>query len=122
MDGENYWKIFHQRVGGVQGAQQHWNECGLPTVTVDYVGRPNVFGDFYSSAAKFAVTLGIIWKFSRAAAVNSVAVKVAGIVDEKVAHTVEHGAVGNGWEAQASAQRNGHAGHDHHARFCSPVT
>src|ERR1700676_3363064 len=122
MDGENYRKVFHQRVGGVQGAQQHGDKCGLPVVAVDYIGGPHVLSDFDRSAAKFAVTLGVIGKISRAAAVDSVAVEVTGIVDEKVAHTIEHGAVGNGGEAQASAQRDSHAGHNHHARFYSPVT
>src|ERR1700730_4991700 len=121
MDGENYRKVFHQRVGGVQGTQQHRNECGLPVMAVDYVRGPNVFGDFDRSAAEFTITLGVVGKISCAATVDSVAVKVGGIVDEKVAHTVKHGAIGNGGKAQASAQRNGHAGHNHHACFYSPV-
>src|ERR1700719_2211809 len=122
MDGENYRNVFHQWVGSVRGTQKHGNQCGLPVVAVDYVGGPNVFGDFDGRAAKFAVTLGVVGKISRAAAVNSVAVKVAGIVDEKVAHTVKHGAVGNGGKAQASAQRDRDAGHNHHGRFYSAIT
>src|ERR1700693_1580887 len=99
MDGENYRNVFHQRVGGVQRAQEHRNESGLPVVAVDYVGGPNMLGDFDGGAAKLAVTFGVVGKISGAVAVESVAVKVAWIVDEKVAHTVEHGAIGNGGEA-----------------------
>src|ERR1700675_75762 len=122
MDGENYWNVFYQRVGGVQRAQKDGNECRLPVVAVEHVGGPNVFGDFDRSAAKFAVTLGVVGKISRAGAVHSFAVEVAGVVDEKIAYSVEHGAVGDGGEAQARAQGDGHAGHNHHARFDSPIT
>src|ERR1700693_3239218 len=121
MDGEDYREVFYQRVGGVQGAQEYGNERGLPVVAVDHVGGPNVFGDFDRGATKFAVTLGVVEKISCAVAVNSVAVEIAGIVDEKVAHAVEHGAIGNGGKAQATAQRDGDAGHDHHACFYAPV-
>src|ERR1700688_810660 len=99
MDGENYRNVFHQRIGRVQGAHERWNEGGLPVVAMDYICGPNVFGDFDDSATEFAVTFGVVGKISGAVAVDSVAVKVAGIVDEKVAHTVEHGAIGNGGEA-----------------------
>src|SRR5580704_510299 len=122
MDSENHRKVFHQRVGGVQRAQQHGNQRGLPVVAVDYIGGPDMLSDFNRSAAEFAVTLGVVGIFSRATAINSVAVEVAGIVDKKVAHTVEHGAVGDGRKTQASSQRDGHAGHNHHARFYSAVT
>src|SRR3984957_21214339 len=122
MDSENNRDVFQQQVGGVQGAQEHRNECGLPVVAVDYVGGPNVFGDFDDSATEFAITFGVVGKISGAVAVGSVAIKVAGIVDEKVADTVEHGAIGNGGETQPSAQRDCDAGHNRHARFNAPVT
>src|ERR1700733_4307909 len=121
MDGEDYRQVFYQRVGGVQGAQEYGNQRGLPVVAVDYIGGPNVFGDFDRGAAKFAVTLGVVGKIPGAVTVNSVAVEIAGMVNEEVAHAVKHGAVGNGWKSQPTAQRNCDTGHDHHTCFYSPV-
>jgi len=83
VDGENYRKVLYQRIGSVQRTQERGNERGLPIVAVDDVGGPNVFGDFNGGAAKFAVTLGIVGIFSGAAAVDSVAVEITRIIDEK---------------------------------------
>ena len=48
-----------------------------------------MLGDFDDRAGEFAVALGIVGKVAGAVAVNSVAVEISGIVDEKITHAIE---------------------------------
>ena len=122
VNGEDYGKIADEGIGGVSGAQQHRDQRGLPIVAMNDVGRPDVFGDFDGGAGEFGVTLGVIGKVSGAVAINSVAIEIAGIVDEKITHAVEDGAVGDGRKTQAAAHGDGEAGHDDGVGFGVAVT
>ena len=80
-----------------------------------------MLGDFDDRAGEFAVALGVIGKIAGTVAVNSVAIEIGGIVDEKITHALEQGAVGDGGEAEAAAHGNGEAGHDDGGGFCAAI-
>ncbi len=120
--GKNDRNISHERIVAVGSAQQHGHECGLPIVAVDYVGMPEMLGDFNRGAAKLTVALGIIRIIAAGTAVEPVAIKIGGIVYKKIANAVDYGTVGNGWKTEAcAAHGNRHAGHDHGTGLRSAV-
>src|SRR5690242_14673731 len=77
---------------------------------MDNVRLPDVLGDFDGGAAEFAVALGVVRVITSSTAVKGVAVKVSRVVDKKVAHTGDHGAITDGGKPQAgTAHGNGDA-------------
>jgi len=72
---------------------------------MDDVGGPDMLGDFNGRARKLAEAFGVVRKIAAGSAVDSVAVEVGGIVDEKIADAVEESTVGDGGKTQALAQR-----------------
>lgn len=121
VDGENNREVLDQGIGGVRRTQENRDESGLPVMAMDNVSGPDVLGNFNGGATEFAVALGVVGKIAGAIAVDAVAVEIAGIIDKKIAHTVENGAIGNGGKAQAATHGNGEAGHHHGSGFYSAI-
>jgi len=80
--------ISHERIVAIGCAQQHRDERGLPIVAVDYVGLPDVLGDFNRGAAKLAVAFGIVRIIAPCSAIEPVAIKIGGIVYKKIANAL----------------------------------
>src|ERR1700755_3191358 len=89
VNGEDDRESLRDGVGGVTGAQQNRNERGLPVVTVDEVGLPEMFCDFDGAAAELAVALGVVRIVAAAFAVDAGAVEVLRIIDEEILNAGE---------------------------------
>src|SRR5712664_3532042 len=122
VDGEDHRDVSDQRIVAVGGSQQHGHESGLPIVTMEYIRAPHVLGDFDGRAAKLAVTFGVVWIVAAGAAIEAIAIKIGGVVHEKITYSADHGTIGDGWKTEAcAAHRNRDAGHDHGANLHAAV-
>ena len=118
---ENYRHGAKQWIRFVKRSQQHRHERRLPVMAMDHVRGPDVLADFDGRAAELTKAVGVVGIILALQAVKLVAVKIFGIVHEKIAHAADDGAIGNRGKAEAAAERNRHAGHDHRRGFCSAV-
>src|ERR1700722_13346032 len=91
-------------------------------MAMDYVWAPDMLSNFEGRAAELTVAFRVVGVIAAAAAVESIAIEVRRVVDEKIAHAADDGTVGDGWKAEArAAHGNRHTGNDDRAGFRSAV-
>jgi hypothetical protein len=90
---------------------------------MDYIGVPDVLGHFNRGSRELAKPFGIIWIVSGRTPVEIVAIEVRGIIDNEIAHAINHGSVSNGWEAETrSTHGNRNARQNHGMCFGSAIS
>ena len=85
------------------------------------VGQPDLFGKLECGAGKLREALGVVGKVALVIGVETVAVEVKGIIEEKITNTAMKTAA-DGGKTQAGALRYGHAGKNHGRGLHVPVT
>src|SRR5262249_33876285 len=114
-------EVLERSVGSVRGAQEQWDETGLPIVAMKDIGRPEILGDFQRDTAELAVALGVIGVVATAPAVQTIAVEIFGVIDEEIADAAGGAASHDRGETEPRTHRNGDTRDNNGIRFGAAI-
>ena len=90
---EDHRQLLHRGVFFVLRSQQYRHQRGLPVVAMNYIGLPNILGEFDGRSAELRKALGVVRIILACHAIEMLALEILGVFHKKIPHATQSAAV-----------------------------